>query len=151
FALIIKDKPEEVTFNYRLMFKMNKKLGTTNQETGGKNNDGVGSFFSRIIAEDDQAIIDLFTLINPKLTENDILSAIETYIGDENVEEKYKSLFANIKEEMIESGFFKKKISDYIKNLEKVVELLKKRDDEDTKLQVGALQEQLGEMKAAIN
>lgn len=142
----IKNKTTEIKFNYRLMFKMNKKLATKNPETGELNGDGVGAFFSQILNQNDQAIVNLIQLVNDKATEEDALKAIEEFIEEND----YDSLFDGVKDAMVDSGFFVKKISKYIESLEKVIKMLSTKEDEETQMQVKALQEQLSTMKATL-
>lgn len=141
----IKNKPVEVKFNLKLMFKMNKKLATTNQENGTKNNDGVGVFFNKVVNKDIEAIIELIEL-HGKYTEAEALEAIEDYLNDSD---ELQPLFEDIKDEMVNSGFFKEQISKYLDNLEKVQKYLKGEDTE-TQIQKEAIKDQYTQMKDAL-
>lgn len=145
--LTIKNKPVEIKFNFKLMYLLNKRLSTKNKETGDLNNDGVGNFFAKIVQEDVQALVDLITAIPGKYTDNDALDAIENYIGDE---ESLKSLFGEIKDEMVTSGFFKEQISKYIKNMETVQSYLNANGDQEKEMQVKIIKDQISTMKAAL-
>lgn len=143
----IKNKQVPIKFNLSLMYKMNKKLATVNQETGQKNNDGVGSFFSKVVNEDIEAIADLIQM-QGKYTENDVLEAIDNYLDGED---ELKPIFDDIREEMISSGFFKEQISKYIKNIKKAQKYLVNREGEEAEIQKQAIQDQLIQLEEGLN
>ncbi|PMC80439.1 hypothetical protein CJ191_01125 [Aerococcus viridans] len=147
---LIKNKPVDIKFNYALMFKMNKRLGTKDKETGERGSDGVGAFFLKVLDCDDTALTDLIQLADKTATEDDAIKAIEAKVDPENEEETYLQIFEDLKSEMVESGFFKTKILKYIENMEQSTEMLKARKDENSKLQVVAVQRLVSRMKDAL-
>lgn len=153
FEIEVKGKTLEIKFDYRTMFKANKKLASKNPETGQKNDDGASNLFNRILAQDDEAVFDLINLVwtGKKLTENDLFDALEGFFEDyEDEEEAVDALFNGIKEEMLDSGFFMKKLKKQIENMEKGRDILKERDDEQSQMQVKAIDNLLSSMKKEI-
>lgn len=154
FEIEVKNKPLEIKFDYRTMFKANQKLGSTD-EKGNKNNDGASNLFSRIVNQEDSAIFDLINLVHKgkALTDDDIFDAIEKHLdeydGDES--EAYDALFNEIKEEMLNSGFFLKKLKKQIQNMERGKEMLAEKDDEQTQMQVKALSDLIDSMNKEIS
>ena len=116
------NKVIKIKFDFRTMFMINKQLATKNKDTGASNNDGVGTLFNNILNHNEQGLIDLITVagktsLGKALTEDDAIVAIEKWLEDNDAEDTEK-LFEEIKEEMIESGFFKGKILKYIKGMQ---------------------------------
>jgi hypothetical protein len=68
----------------------------------------------------------------------------------ENEADDTKKLFEEIKEEMIESGFFKNKILKYIKGMQKALEYLKAKDNVDA-IEVQAVKDMILEMQNALS
>lgn len=110
----------ELKFDFKTMFKINNKLGTINKETGERNSDGVGSLFYKILERNEDAIVDLIKLSvgtgKKAVSEDEILDAIAEQV---EVEGSTESLFKEIEEAMVESGFFKEKILKYIETMKK--------------------------------
>ena len=154
FVINVKGEPLEIKFNYRTMYKANSELGSVD-EKGNKNKDGASSLFSRVMDEDDTAIRDLINLVHKgkKLTEDEIFDSIEGYIEEQdgNEEEAYKSLFTNMKEEMLDSGFFVSKLNKQIENMEKGTKLLKSKKDEESQNQAQILGDMIDSMKKEIS
>lgn len=149
----IKGKDVSIKFNYRMMFKANKKLGTKNED-GESQNDGAGVLFVQIMERDDDAVINLLELVDPKATENECLDAIASYIEDLDIEdeaEAYEQMFKDVEEEMLDSGFFMSKVQKYIENLEKAVEVLEAKKDSEAKEQAKAVKELAERMKKEIS
>lgn len=150
----VKGKPLEIKFDYRTMFKANKVLGTTD-DNGKKNEDGASSLFSRILEQDDSAVFDLIKLVHTgkALSEEDLFIAVESYMEDTGKEdsEAYDALFNDVKEEMLNSGFFVKKLNKQIQNMEKGKEMLSKKEDDQTQMQVKALGDMIDSMKKEIS
>ena len=67
---------------------------------------------------DDQGIVDLIQFCRSKkrkaVTEDEALSAIEDYFENAESDDPQEELFKEIETEMVQSGFFKKKILKYI-------------------------------------
>ncbi|MFM0675566.1 tail assembly chaperone [Streptococcus suis] len=155
----VKSTVVNIKFDYALMFSVDKELATRNKETGQSNNDGVGALFLKILNKEDSGIVDLIKISIPKsaknITENDIIAAIGNHIEHLVVEEgmeieaAYDSIFNEIKQEMVDSGFFKSKISKYLKNLEKVRRYFETQ--EDSEMQLEEFDEIIGTMKNALS
>ncbi|MEG3234979.1 tail assembly chaperone [Streptococcus suis] len=154
----VKSTVVTISFNYLLMFKVDKELATKNPETGLSNNDGVGSLFLKILNKEDSGLVDLIKASLPKsaknITEEDIVVAIGEHIdrlveAGEDAETAYHSIFEEIKQEMVDSGFFKSKISKYLTNLEKVRRYYESQ--EESKMQLTEFDEIIGTMKSALS
>jgi hypothetical protein len=86
----------------------------------------------------------------PNITEmndDEILDAIAAIVEEEGSTE---SLFKELEEDMVASGFFTEKISKYIANMEKTVTYLKAREDED-EAQIAVVEDMIGKMRDAIS
>ncbi|MDG4506373.1 hypothetical protein NOL38_08930 [Streptococcus suis] len=155
----VKSTVVNIKFDYSLMFSVDKELATRNKETGQSNNDGVGALFLKILNKEDSGIVDLIKISMPKsaknVAENDIIAAIGNHIEHLVVEEgmeieaAYDSIFNEIKQEMVDSGFFKSKISKYLKNLEKARRYFETQ--EDSEMQLEEFDEIIGTMKSALS
>ncbi|MGT2833412.1 hypothetical protein Javan249_0040 [Streptococcus phage Javan249] len=160
--ITVKNAVADITFNYGMMFKVDKEMSTINPQTGERNNDGVGALFTKIINRSDDGLVSLIRLALPKsakkVSEEDIVSAIGNYIEEKmdndglDEAEAYRSIFEEVKTEMVDSGFFKEKISTYIQNMEKALRYMEAQEDnEDKALQVAATEEIIGTMKNALS
>ncbi|SFC85024.1 Phage tail assembly chaperone protein, TAC [Streptococcus gallolyticus] len=150
----VKNKIIEIKFDYRTMFKVDKQLATKNKETGASNNDGVGTLFNNILNRNDEGIVDLITLSANKafskaISEDDAITAIENWLVDNDADDT-ESLFEEIQQEMVDSGFFKNKILKYIENLETAVEYMKAQEDSEA-LQIEITEKLIGKMKSALS
>lgn len=150
----------DIKFDYRAMFKIDKELGSRDVQTGKRNNDGIGSLFTKIIDRDDQGIVDLIIVMASKkakaVSEDEAIAAIEQYFEKSEADDPQEALFQEIEEEMVESGFFKKKILKYIENLEKALAFYQakvEQNPEDTELsfQVETISATIGKMKSAVS
>jgi len=150
----VKNKIIEIKFDYRTMFKVDKQLATKNKDTGASNNDGVGTLFNNILNRNDEGLVDLILLSANKafskaISEDDAITAIENWLADNEAEDT-ESLFEEIQQEMVDSGFFKNKILKYIENLETAVEYMKAQEDSEA-LQVEITEKLIGKMKSALS
>lgn len=150
----VKNKIIEIKFDYRTMFKVDKQLATKNKETGASNNDGVGTLFNNILNRNDEGLVDLILLSANKafskaISEDDAITAIENWLADNEAADT-ESLFEEIQQEMVDSGFFKNKILKYIENLETAVEYMKAQEDSEA-LQVEITEKLIGKMKSALS
>lgn len=150
----VKNKMIEIKFDYRTMFKVDKQLATKNKDTGASNNDGVGTLFNNILNRNDEGIVDLIILsanktLSKAVSEDDAITAIETWLVDNDADDT-ESLFKEIQQEMIDSGFFKNKILKYIKNLETAVDYMKAQENSEV-LQIEITEKLIGEMKNALS
>ena len=144
----------EIKFDYRTMFKVDKQLATKNKDTSASNNDGVGTLFNNILNRNDEGIVDLIILsanktLSKAVSEDEAITAIETWLVDNDADDT-ESLFEEIQQEMIDSGFFKNKILKYIKNLETAVEYMKAQENSEV-LQIEITEKLIGEMKNALS
>lgn len=158
----VKNAVADITFNYGMMFKVDKELSTVNPQTGERNNDGVGALFTKIINRSDDGLVSLIRLALPKsakkVSEEDIVTAIGDYI-EEKMEndgideaEAYRAIFDDVKTEMVDSGFFKEKILTYIQNMEKALRYMDAQEDSEEKvIQLAATEEIIGTMKNALS
>ncbi len=126
FAVELKGKQLEIKFNYGMLFKANKKLGTKDAQ-GNSQNDGAGVLFVKVLEEDDDALFDIIKLASKdKVTDEDIAKSVQDFVETfEDEEEGYSMVFETLKQEMLDSGFFVKKLKKYINNLEKAADYLK--------------------------
>ena len=86
------------------------------------------------------------------LTEDEIFDAIEKKFEDcEDEGEAYDKLFNDVKEEMLNSGFFMKKLQAQIENMEKGKDILKEKEDETSKTQVKLLTDLIDSIKKEIS
>ncbi|AQP41514.1 phage protein [Streptococcus gallolyticus] len=150
----VKNKIIEIKFDYRTMFKVDKQLATKNKDTGASNNDGVGTLFNNILNRNDEGLVDLILLSANKafskaISEDDAITAIENWLADNEAADT-ESLFEEIQQEMVDSGFFKNKILKYIENLETAVEYMKAQEDSEA-LQVEITEKLIGKMKSALS
>lgn len=154
FIVNIRGKDLEIKFNYRMMFKANRELGSID-EKGNKNEDGASNLFMRVMNQEDTAIFDLIRLAHKggkALTEDEIFDAIEKRFEDcEDEGEAYDKLFNDVKEEMLNSGFFMKKLQAQIENMEKGKDILKEKEDETSKTQVKLLTDLIDSIKKEIS
>lgn len=154
----VKNKDVEIKFNYRMMFKANKHLGSINSE-GNRNDDGASNLFNRILSQEDEAIFDLIKLAHTgskTLTDDELFDAVENklqeYMNDSMSEkEAYNQLFEDVKGEMFNSGFFMRKLENQIKNMEQGKKLLAQREDQTSKEQVLAITDLLDKMQKEIS
>ncbi|MDN6261470.1 MAG: hypothetical protein L0J21_07005 [Staphylococcus simulans] len=128
FAVELKGKQLEIKFNYGMLFKANKKLGTKDAQ-GNSQNDGAGVLFVKVLEEDDDALFDIIKLASKdKVTDEDIAKSVQDFVETfEDEEEGYSMVFETLKQEMLDSGFFVKKLKKYINNLEKAADYLKRQ------------------------
>lgn len=150
----VKNKIIEIKFDYRTMFKVDKQLATKNKDTGASNNDGVGTLFNNILNRNDEGLVDLILLSANKafskaISEDDAITAIEDWLVENDADDT-ESLFEEIQQEMVDSGFFKNKILKYIENLETAVEYMKAQEDSEA-LQVEVTEKLIGKMKSALS
>lgn len=158
FDIKIKKTLHNIKFNYMLNFKANKKLGSKNDK-GESQNDGAGILFAQILENEDDGLINLIQLVDSKVSENDALEAIQNYIaeliGDDDSEEAeeraYNQIFSDLKEEMLNSGFFLSKIKKYINNLERAQKMLEAKETDESKQQAEAISELAQKMNNAIS
>lgn len=125
-------------FGFKALFDANKKYSNTNAE-GVSLEDGAAMMFYRLINEDPTALVSIIDVTVPgKYSDDDIYSAIETMTDDGS---KISETLKAFKEELIQSGFFKKAVDNQVKTMEKALVNLKKK--EDTEDQVKSIAEMI--------
>lgn len=148
FNITIKNKEREIKFNYRLLFKANKYFGSE-KEDGTKEANGAGNLFLRLTEKDDDALVDFLKLAcKEKVSEEDIIQAIEEYVtASDDVETDYVGLFDEILEEMKHSGFFSVKLKQYLEMLEKARKMMLEKETKESMEQAKAMEEAINMMK----
>ncbi len=153
FEINVKGQLLEIKFNYRTMYKANRELGSID-ENGNKQEDGASNLFLRVLQQDDSAIFDLIKLTykGKGLKEDDIFDALEErFEGAEDEAKAYDELFDDMKDEMLRSGFFTRKLEAQIENLEKGITILEAREDKDSQTQATMLRDVVGTAKKEIS
>ena len=147
----------EIKFDYRLMFKIDKDMATKDAN-GQSARKGVGALFFKIVNRDDQGIVDLIQYCASKkskaVSEDEALAAIEARFEKSESDDPQEELFQEIEEEMVQSGFFKKKILKYIENMKLGQELAQAQaeaGDQTAEAQVKAISEIIGKMENAVS
>ena len=147
----------EIKFDYRLMFKIDKDMATKDAN-GQSARNGVGALFFKIVNRDDQGIVDLIQYCASKkskaVSEDEALAAIEARFEKSESDDPQEELFQEIEEEMVQSGFFKKKILKYIENMKLGQELAQAQaevGDQTAEAQVKAISEIIGKMENAVS
>ena len=147
----------EIKFDYRLMFKIDKDMATKDAN-GQSAGNGVGALFFKIVNRDDQGIVDLIQYCASKkgkaVSEDEALAAIEARFEKTGSDDPQEELFQEIEEEMVQSGFFKKKILKYIENMKLGQELAQAQaevGDQTAEAQVKAISEIIGKMENAVS
>ena len=147
----------EIKFDYRLMFKIDKDMATKDAN-GQSAGNGVGALFFKIVNRDDQGIVDLIRDLARKkgkaVSEDEALAAIEARFEKSESDDPQEELFQEIEEEMVQSGFFKKKILKYIENMKLGQELAQAQaeaGDQTAEAQVKAISEIIGKMENAVS
>lgn len=148
---VIAGRKVEIDFDFATMYKINTKLGTVNQDTGGRNEDGVGSLFYRVLEREESALVDLISIAvkagKKAPTEEQIIEGIGKVVEEDGTTDR---LFQEIEDEMVASGFFKGKISKYVDNMKKTVGYLETQENvNDTQIQV--INDMIGKMSDAIS
>lgn len=153
----IGNKAVEIKFDFRLMFRIDKDLATKDAN-GQSSKNGIGALFYKIVDRDDQGIVDLIQFCGSKkgkaISEDEALSAIENYFEKSDAEDPQEALFEEIQEEMVQSGFFKKKILKYIENMRLGLELAESQateNDATAQMQAKAISEIIGKMESALS
>lgn len=148
----------EIKFDYMTMYKVNRDLGSKAPD-GSRNEDGVGALFLRVVDRNDSALVDLIKLCASKkakaVSDEEAIKAIADKMEDLGAE-SIEPLFEALEEEMVESGFFKEKVSKYLENLELGLKYLKAKaetaeDKAQAELQIEQTEAQIGRLRNAIS
>lgn len=149
----VKNKEQKIKFDFKTLFKANKELSTKNPETGAKNDDGAFNLFNQINEGMDEGIVKLIQLTgDKKVTENEALEAMAQYMEDSELdeEEAYEQLFKDVKDELLNSGFFVGKLKKQIKTMEKGAQTIKKHGTKEQKEQIPIMEDQIEMLKKEI-
>ena len=148
----VKGKEQEVKFDFKTLFKANRELSSKNPETGKKNDDGAFNLFTQINEGSDEGIINLIQLTGNKVTEEQALDAMAQYMEDYELddEEAYDQLFKDVKDELLNSGFFVGKLKKQVDTMEKGAKTIEKHGTEEQKEQIPLMKEQIEMLKKEI-
>lgn len=149
FTITVKNKDIDIKFNYKMMFLANRKLSQIDKD-GNNSKNGAALLFQRIaVDQDEEAIHDLINLAKggKGFTESDLIEAV----GNHLEEHGYEDTFNEIKQEMLDSDFFVKKVQKYIEQMEMGADLMEDKDDQETQSQIKAIQIIIGKLKKAIS
>lgn len=148
----------EIKFDYMTMYKVNRDLGSQGPD-GTRNEDGVGALFLRVVDRNDSALVDLIKLCASKkakaVSDEEAIKALADKM-EELGAESTEPLFEALEEEMVDSGFFKEKVSKYLENLELGLKYLKAKaetaeDKAQAELQIEQTEAQIGRLRNAIS
>lgn len=151
----IKGKEQEIKFNFRLLFKANRKLSSKDPETGEVGNNGALNLFTQINEGREEGIISLIELAagNKKVNEDDALESLELYMADTGLddEEAYNQVFIDVKDEILDSGFFVGKLKKQVEALENNVETIRKHGTDEQKAQIEVMKDMIDSVKKEIS
>ena len=149
----VNKKEHEIKFDYRMVFKANKELSSKNPETGESNGDGALNLFNQINDGLDEGVINLLKLKAGKnTTENMAVDAMAKYVENLELddEDAFNQLFEDVKEEMLNSGFFVGRLKKQIEQMERNANLIKKHGTDEQKDQIEILNETIETVKKEI-
>ncbi|QLG77573.1 tail assembly chaperone [Leuconostoc gasicomitatum] len=132
-------KTSTLKFNYKALFNANRDFSNFDDK---KNNlgDGATNLFTRILMGDTSVIPDIIKVAGNigKVSEDEIFSAVDELTADG---EKIDETLNELKEELKNSGFFKKSIITQKENIQEALpELKKKEQTDEVKKQVTAVE-----------
>lgn len=155
FELEIAGENKEIKFNYGLVFKINREFATKDEKTGEAQGNGAGLLFTQILEKDDDALFKLLQIVckgKEKLDEKKYFEAIEKYAENfDDEEEAMNSLFKELKDEMVLSGFFKQKVRKFADAMDKVIKKLEHSSKEEDKEQAEMMKETAESIKKEIS
>lgn len=126
-------------FNFKALFNANRDFSNTDDK-GNNLGDGATNLFTRILMGDTSVIVDIIKVAGNvgKASEDDIFAAVDEITEDG---EKIDETLNELKDELKNSGFFKKSIITQKENIEEALPALKKKEQtEETKQQVAAVE-----------
>lgn len=150
-SMKINDKQQEIKFNYGLLFELNRRF----EGVQGGNN-GAGLIYSRMLSGDDSAIVDIIKTAT-KVDDETAAQAFGDYAEslNENALEGMNEAVQAFIDEVEYSGFFKREILKFTKQIEKALEKLailkKNTKDETRKEELTAQIESMAEMLELLN
>lgn len=151
----VKGKEQEIKFDFKTLFKANRRLSSVNPETGERNNDGAMNLFNQINNGSEEGIINLIQIAsgNKKVDEDQALEAIEKYLEDSgsDEEEAYNQLFLDVKGEMLDSGFFVGKLKKQLETMEQGAKTIEKHGTDEQKAQIEIMNDMIDSVKKEIS
>lgn len=126
-------------FNFKALFNANRDFSNTDDK-GNNLGDGATNLFTRILMGDTSVIVDIIKVAGNvgKASEDDIFAAVDEITEDG---EKIDETLNELKDELKNSGFFKKSIITQKENIEEGLPALKKKEQtEEIKQQVAAVE-----------
>lgn len=126
-------------FNFKALFNANRDFSSTDQN-GNNMGDGATNLFVRLVSGDPSALVDVIKAAGgfPKATDDDLFAAVDELTADG---EKVDEVMAEMKDELKNSGFFKKSIMMQKERLETALPILQaKEQTEEVAQQVAALE-----------
>lgn len=126
-------------FNFKALFNANRDLSSTDQN-GNNMGDGATNLFVRLVSGDPSALVDVIKAAGgfPKATDDDLFAAVDELTADGD---KVDEVMAEMKDELKNSGFFKKSITMQKESLETALPILQaKEQTEEVAQQVAALE-----------
>lgn len=126
-------------FNFKALFNANRDFSNTDDK-GNNLGDGATNLFTRILMGDTSVIVDIIKVAGNvgKTSEDDIFAAVDEITEDG---EKIDETLNELKDELKNSGFFKKSIITQKENIEEALPALKKKEQtEEIKQQVAAVE-----------
>lgn len=126
-------------FNFKALFNANRDFSNTDDK-GNNLGDGATNLFTRILMGDTSVIVDIIKVAGNvgKASEDDIFAAVDEITEDG---EKIDETLNELKDELKNSGFFKKSIITQKENIEEALPALKKKEQtEEIKQQVAAVE-----------
>jgi polyhydroxyalkanoate synthesis regulator phasin len=150
----VNGKDQEIKFDFKTLFKANRSLSSKNPETGERNNDGALNLFSQINDGSEEGIINLIQLTSGKknTTEDHAIEAMAKYMEESDLdeEEAYNQIFKDVKEEILNSGFFVGKLKKQVEKMEQGAETVKKHGTDEQKAQIGVMEDMISSVKKEI-
>lgn len=126
-------------FNFKALFNANRDFSSTDQN-GNNMGDGATNLFVRLVSGDPSALVDVIKAAGgfPKATDDDLFAAVDELTEDGD---KVDEVMAEMKDELKNSGFFKKSIMMQKEGLETALPILQaKEQTEEVAQQVAALE-----------
>lgn len=126
-------------FNFKALFNANRDFSSTDQN-GNNMGDGATNLFVRLVSGDPSALVDVIKAAGgfPKATDDDFFAAVDELTEDG---EKVDEVMAEMKDELKNSGFFKKSIMMQKEGLETALPIIQaKEQTEEVAQQVAALE-----------
>lgn len=125
-------------FNYKALFNANNDLSTRDKD-GNNMGDGATNLFVRLVSGDPSALVDVIKVAGgfTKPADDDLFDAIDelTENGD-----KLDEVMAEMKDELKNSGFFKKSIATQKKTMEEALPIIKAKKTEEAEQQAAAVE-----------